>query len=196
MVTPATRRAAVSFFRERHGISERSACRLASLSRSTYRRKSLRREADKPLSERLLELAAERPRFGYRRLHVMLVREGWPVYPTGAEHWVSITTIADLDGDGSCEVIGAAANSLRVFNADGSVFAPPHLAVGSEGLVAVANMDAEEDLEVVVAGQHLGIHNVDVFVQSRKEQARSKTRCDQLGLLGRRFAAVMDTRRL
>jgi putative transposase len=40
---------------------------------------SLRDEADKPLRERLLELAAERPRFGYRRLHVMLVREGWEI---------------------------------------------------------------------------------------------------------------------
>ncbi len=39
-------------------------------------RRLKRAEADKPLSERLLELAAERPRFGYRRLHVMLEREG------------------------------------------------------------------------------------------------------------------------
>ena len=31
------------------------------------------------MRERLLELAAERPRFGYRRLHVLLVREGWAV---------------------------------------------------------------------------------------------------------------------
>lgn len=79
MVTPATRRAAVSFFRDQHGLSERSACRLASLSRSTYRRKSLRDEADQPLRERLLELASERPRFGYRRLHVLLVRAGWQI---------------------------------------------------------------------------------------------------------------------
>lgn len=79
MVTPATRRAAVSFFRDRHGQSERSACRLASLSRSTYRRKSLRTKADQPLRERLLELASERPRFGYRRLHILLCREGWQI---------------------------------------------------------------------------------------------------------------------
>lgn len=79
MVTPAARRAAVSFFRERYGQSERSACRMASFSRSTYRRKSLHKEADKALRERLLELASERPRFGYRRLHVMLLREGWQI---------------------------------------------------------------------------------------------------------------------
>lgn len=79
MVTPAARRAAVSYFRDRHGQSERSACRLAGLSRSTYRRKSLRDEADQPLRDRLLDLASERPRFGYRRLHVMLEREGWQI---------------------------------------------------------------------------------------------------------------------
>ena len=79
MVTPAARRGAVDHLRDRWELSERTACRLAGLSRSSYRRKSLRREADKPLRERLLELAAERPRFGYRRLHVMLLREGWEI---------------------------------------------------------------------------------------------------------------------
>lgn len=79
MVTPAARRAAVSYFRDRYGISERSACRMASYSRSSYRRPSLRDEADEPLRERLMELATERPRFGYRRLHVMLRREGWEI---------------------------------------------------------------------------------------------------------------------
>ena len=64
MVTSAARRGAVSFFRDRHGLSERQACRLARFSRSSYRRKSLRAEVDQPLRERLLELAAERPRFG------------------------------------------------------------------------------------------------------------------------------------
>jgi putative transposase len=38
-----------------------------------------RRRDDEPLRERLRELAAERRRFGYRRLHVLLVREGWAV---------------------------------------------------------------------------------------------------------------------
>jgi len=27
-----------------------------------------------------MEMASERPRFGYRRLHVLLVREGWEVH--------------------------------------------------------------------------------------------------------------------
>lgn len=31
------------------------------------------------MRERLLELASERPRFGYRRFHELLVREGWTI---------------------------------------------------------------------------------------------------------------------
>ena len=48
------------------------------LPESTYRYRS-RRQEPAGLRQRLLELAAERPRFGYRRLHVLLVREGWAV---------------------------------------------------------------------------------------------------------------------
>jgi len=45
---------------------------------STFRYSSCRQEPE-GLRARLLELAAERPRFGYRRLHILLVREGWEV---------------------------------------------------------------------------------------------------------------------
>jgi putative transposase len=38
-----------------------------------------RRRDEEPLRQRLRELAAERRRFGYRRLHVLLRREGWVV---------------------------------------------------------------------------------------------------------------------
>lgn len=79
MVTPVARRAAVQWFRDRQGCSERVACHLAGYSRSSYRRKRVREQADQPLRERLLELASERPRFGYRRLHVLLLREGWRI---------------------------------------------------------------------------------------------------------------------
>jgi putative transposase len=60
---------------ERHGLSQRHACRLVGLDRSTlrYRRK---RPDDAALRQRLRELAAERRRFGYRRLGWMLQREG------------------------------------------------------------------------------------------------------------------------
>lgn len=57
------------------GHSERRACDLAGLARSTCRYR-LRRTDDEVLVGRLRELAAARPRFGYRRLHVLLRREG------------------------------------------------------------------------------------------------------------------------
>lgn len=79
MVTPAARRAAAKFFREEFDLSQRQSCRLANFSRSSFRRPMLRAVADQPLSQRLQELARERPRFGYRRLHVLLQREGWNV---------------------------------------------------------------------------------------------------------------------
>ena len=78
MVTPAARREATKFFRERHQLSERRACALVGMSRSTYRYERQDRDED-ALRQRLNELAGERPRFGYRRLHALLVREGWSV---------------------------------------------------------------------------------------------------------------------
>ena len=60
---------------ERHGLSQRRACDLVGLDRSTLRYRC-RRPEDRALRERLRELAAERRRFGYRRLGWMLAREG------------------------------------------------------------------------------------------------------------------------
>ena len=59
-------------------LAERRACGLASLSRSTVRYRP-RRSGDQELRERLRDLAGERRRFGYRRLHVLLRREGHEV---------------------------------------------------------------------------------------------------------------------
>src|SRR6266851_7609873 len=60
---------------ERHGLSQRHACELVGLDRSTLRYRC-RRPDDSALRQRLRELAAERRRFGYRRLGWMLAREG------------------------------------------------------------------------------------------------------------------------
>ena len=59
-----------------YGLSERRACRLVGIGRSTLRYRPRARADDQPLRQRLRELAAVRPRFGYRRLHVLLRREG------------------------------------------------------------------------------------------------------------------------
>jgi putative transposase len=58
-----------------YGMSERRACRVIGFARSTCRDRRPAR-ADDALCARLCTLAAERPRFGYRRLHVLLRREG------------------------------------------------------------------------------------------------------------------------
>ena len=63
--------------REEYAFSERRACGLVELAVSSYRYQPKR--SDEPLRTRLVELAREKPRFGYRRLHVLLRRSGEPV---------------------------------------------------------------------------------------------------------------------
>ena len=70
----ADRRAAVTKGMEA-GWSERRACRLVGLERKTFRYRS-RRPRREDLRARLRTLAEERVRWGYRRLHVLLRREG------------------------------------------------------------------------------------------------------------------------
>ena len=60
------------------GVSSRRACRALVLHRSTYHYRS-RRPDQRALVFRLRELAEARRRYGYRRLTVLLQREGWPV---------------------------------------------------------------------------------------------------------------------
>jgi putative transposase len=74
-VTPAARRAAVTAAREAHGISERRACSIIAADRSAIRYRH-RRADDAAPRMRLKELAAERRRFGWRRLKLLLEREG------------------------------------------------------------------------------------------------------------------------
>ncbi len=57
-------------------MSERHACRLMGLGRSTHRYRARKAERDAALRTRLRELAAKRMRFGYRRLTALLLREG------------------------------------------------------------------------------------------------------------------------
>lgn len=76
MSRPAAKSQAVQQMQEQHGLSQRRACNLAGVPPCSVRYKS-RRPDDAPVRARLRELAKERPRFGYRRLGVLLRREGW-----------------------------------------------------------------------------------------------------------------------
>jgi putative transposase len=75
MVTPAVKRAAVAHLKAGYQVSERRACRLVAADRGMIRRQS-RRPDDRALRARLKELSHARKRFGYRRLHILLEREG------------------------------------------------------------------------------------------------------------------------
>ena len=63
---------------ERYRVSERRACRLMRLQRASWQYRS-RRPADTSLRERLRALAAELPRYGYKRLHRRLRTQGMVV---------------------------------------------------------------------------------------------------------------------
>ena len=78
MVTPAAERTAVAHLVAHHAMSERRACKAIGCSRMTVRYQSTRPD-DNDLRERMIVLARERRRFGYRRLHVLLRREGYEV---------------------------------------------------------------------------------------------------------------------
>ena len=67
-------KAAVGQMRQEYAFSQRRSCGLVLLAVSSYRYQT--RRSDEPLRTKLLELAREKPRFGYRRLHVLLRRSG------------------------------------------------------------------------------------------------------------------------
>lgn len=78
MVKPAAKKQVAGYIQEQHQFSKRRACALVGIPTCTARYQS-RREDEVPVRARLKELAQERPRFGYRRLGVLLRREGHQV---------------------------------------------------------------------------------------------------------------------
>ena len=78
MVGPAVCRKAVGLVRSELRLSERRACNVLSVPRSSQRYQTRRVIAPELLAD-LREQAMQRPRFGYRRLQIMLKRKGWTV---------------------------------------------------------------------------------------------------------------------
>ncbi len=60
-------------------MSERRACKLVRQPRATHRYRPTERDDEKPLTRRIIELAAAYGRYGYRRITALLCREGWRV---------------------------------------------------------------------------------------------------------------------
>ena len=73
------RRQLARWAQEAYRISERHAARLVKLAIGTLRYRSRKVLFDEVLRHRLRELAATHVRYGYRRLTVLLRREGWHV---------------------------------------------------------------------------------------------------------------------
>ncbi|WP_404516113.1 IS3 family transposase [Bradyrhizobium ottawaense] len=78
VVTPAAKRKAVAHLVAAHGMSERRACKAIGCCRMTMRYQTTRAD-EAGLRQRMRVIAQERRRFGYRRLHVLLKREGYVV---------------------------------------------------------------------------------------------------------------------
>ena len=75
MVSASHRREAVRYLQGHYPVSERRACRVAGAARSSHRYASQRPPQD-ALRQRIRELAQSRVRYGYRRIHILLKREG------------------------------------------------------------------------------------------------------------------------
>ena len=75
MVTPDARRKAVAHACATHGVSQRRACQALGVDRTSVRYRSVRPD-DASLREAMRAVAGERRRFGYRRIHIMLRRQG------------------------------------------------------------------------------------------------------------------------
>src|SRR5947209_6771559 len=78
VVTPAGKRKAVAHLVDAFGMSERRACKAIGCCRMTMRYQTTRAD-DASLRQRMRAIAHERRRFGYRRLHVLLKREGYVI---------------------------------------------------------------------------------------------------------------------
>lgn len=79
MVSPSSRRRAAQHACARWKISERRSCRLMGLARSTQRYEARTRPGDSSLLQRIHEIVAKHPRYGCRRVTVLIRRSGWLV---------------------------------------------------------------------------------------------------------------------
>ena len=78
-MSPAARRKSVAHVRERFWVSERRACRVIRLARSSQRYRARSGDAEAPLTHRMVALATRYGRYGYRRITALLRQEGWRV---------------------------------------------------------------------------------------------------------------------
>jgi putative transposase len=79
VVDPEAKRAAAETLQREYQVSERRACRVIDLARSTKRHQAKLNELNIKIRERLQILAEKKKRFGAPRLHQLLLREGFAI---------------------------------------------------------------------------------------------------------------------
>ncbi|WP_246410343.1 IS3 family transposase [Granulicella aggregans] len=79
LLSPERRRIAADHAQQKHGMTERRACRLANQPRGTQRYHAIRREDEDALTQAIVQLASQYGRYGYRRITALLRRAGWRV---------------------------------------------------------------------------------------------------------------------
>lgn len=78
-MSPDQQRAAADYLGERYGVSQRRICGVMGRSRSTVRYRRKPRPDEPILTREIKRLARRHPRYGYRRVHALLIRRGWTV---------------------------------------------------------------------------------------------------------------------
>jgi len=78
MVSPDAKRRGVTYLVQQRRCSQRHACQLVGVARSTARYEC-RKQADKPLVEAIQEQVRQHPMYGYRPITTLLRRQGWAV---------------------------------------------------------------------------------------------------------------------
>lgn len=79
LLQPARKKEIANDLQKKFNISERSVCRLLNINRNFKRYVKVKNEENELITKRLGELAARWKRFGYKRLHVLLRREGFDI---------------------------------------------------------------------------------------------------------------------
>jgi putative transposase len=79
VVTASQQRAAADYLKETYEVSERRAGGVLGRARSTLRYRPKQRSDEDALVKAIRRLARRHPRFGYKRIHALLKRDGWGV---------------------------------------------------------------------------------------------------------------------
>jgi putative transposase len=169
--------------KEKFAASERQICRALGLARATFRYRS-QKSPQEQLRLRITDIATTRVRYGYRRIHTLLLREGWQinhkrVYRLYKDAGLSIRPHQKRKSQKS-PIRLARENIERVNQCWSMDFMIDALHDGRRlKLLTVIDIFTRESLAVKVAGSIKGSDVVSVLKQIAKERgAPQMIRCD------------------